>query len=314
MRRRNPSTPVGGVGGRSYATPDVPMGHDGFRKWGSMMGYHPVWIIALCMALPHAATADEAVEESAPDVVEQSDDTSATDEETVDSMEPGEAVVPLRDPEFHGGAPAPFYRTWQDKLAGRIRVGLRYTYIELRDKDRSSPRERNYLGSIDKLNTRQADFPSPVISYSITDHFSVLLSYDWVSARTVKTETRNNSHTDGIIFLEGPVLAMRVEYPLDGRFTPYAELGIVFYFSSFDHDFEWAHVGAHRRMRLNDPTGLMLSSGVDIAVKDHWSAQLYLRYADVETKGSYYLNRELREESKFPLSNYGAGAGVAYAF
>ena len=278
------------------------------------MGYHRVWIMMLCLALPYTATADEPVEQSAPDVVEHSDETPATDEETVESAEPGQALVPLHAPERHEELDAPLRRTWQDKLAGRIQVGLRYTHIELRDKDRSNPRERNYLGSIDKLNTRQADFPSPFITYKLTDILFVLVSYDWVSARTVKTVTRNNSHTDGIIFLEGPVLAMRVEYPLDGRFTPYAELGMVFYFSSFDHDFEWAHVGAHRRMRLDDPTGLMLSGGVDIAVNDHWSAQLYLRYVDVETKGSYYLNRELREESKFPLSNYGAGAGVAYAF
>lgn len=265
----------------------------------------------VCEGLPEDLN-DQAAGEHATLREERATVSHEETEESPPKLQPDD-LVPRLIPVTDNPAGEVHAEETDDPFYKHLSVGLRYQYVRLRDKDRSSPDRSNYLGSIDKLNTRQADYPSPVIRFALNPTFSVVASYDWVSARTIKTITRNGSFTDGIIYLRGPVLAARLDYPLIKRTALYSELGAAFYRSSFDHDYEWAYVDAKRRMRLDNPTGLIAMIGLDAAISHQWHAHVYARYLSVKAKGTFYRNDEPFNWGSFPLDHYGIGCGITKA-
>lgn len=205
---------------------------------------------------------------------------------------------------------------FDDYIANRLELGLRYVRVSLRDKDRRNPDRENYLGSIDHLDEQQPHAPYPVVYYYFNSYLGLTVTYDRFGAVTLKrVKPRVPSNTDGTLYARGPVICVRGRYPNNTIFTPYAEAGLAFYRGRFKRDHEWAHTLAHREMEVGNDTAPVWATGVDIEITPHWHIELYARYARVDIDGRFYRNyREEPRRGNFKLDHYAYGGGVKYAF
>ncbi len=219
----------------------------------------------------------------------------------------------LHDPVPARG-PALQESTLSERTAGRLEIGFRYIQISLNDTDRSAPGTRNYLGSIDRLNEKQPRLPYPFINYHFQPNWGISLAFDRFGAETIKTVSRNESDTDGTIYVRGPVLSLRGRYPNESRLTPFCEAGLAYYFGKFAHDHQWRHVGASRIMDINDTVAVVLAAGMDVGIYGGWSLQLYARYNNAKVKGTYTRDGLYMESATLPLKHFAYGIGTLYSF
>ena len=194
--------------------------------------------------------------------------------------------------------------------AGRLDLGLRYVYVSLKDDNRGIGEGRNFLGSINKLEEDQNDYPFPYVSYLVCRYFAVVLSYDELRAKTI---TKEDGHTDGTYEMTGPTLSGAFRMELCSRATALIEAGVAFYSGDFDHDPVWRSVGNDRLMVIDDANGAFVSAGVDVALCKDWSAELAWRYMDLDVGDKYYLNGELRSSETIPLDNSGISLTIKHA-
>lgn len=190
-------------------------------------------------------------------------------------------------------------------------IGTRILYVELLNDTKGQPDLNSFIGSIYKIEAEQNYLPVRPYAQLTTQtgpvEVGLGLSYDRLEIATV-----DNGSGDGDIEMESWMVYLLAAYPNETRFTPFGELGLATYWNSFDPLSSWSEDG-RRRFELDDSRALYLAAGCDIAIDHNLSANLYLRYVDVDVDGSYHFHPVPREFT-FTLEHIACGVGVKYVF
>jgi outer membrane protein W len=205
--------------------------------------------------------------------------------------------------------------------AGALRgleVGTRIIHVMLQEDEKGTgtdTRDDNFLGSIDMLDEDQDYAPTRLyLQYFFSENFGVGISYD-----SVEADAKDESASDGVISVDGPILYLVGRYPNASDFTLFAELGVAFYQSSFDPVEGWADDGDFRRfMETDDTEALVLGFGCDYAITESLSVNLYARVVEGASFDAAHYNTEdaskPRQSGSFNLDYFGTGVGIKYAF
>lgn len=190
------------------------------------------------------------------------------------------------------------------------------TLIPTGDPSRPTAYVNRFLGTINQLDVEQEYAPIRLyLQYFLSEHVGVGVSYD-----RLEVDTRDESGSDGILKMDGPILYGIARKAFGNGATPFAELGIGIYGTSYDPDPNWQNAGPRGRrvMDTEDPVAFVIGLGVDYNVTETLSLNLYARAvlnATVDAEAYYSKNPgNPFAEGEFPLDYYGFGIGVKYAF
>ncbi len=209
-----------------------------------------------------------------------------------------------------------------------LEIGTRVLYVVLDEESRdgtlkpfadpSKPTSyaNRFLGTINELDVDQEYAPIRLyLQYFFTEHFGVGISYD-----RLEVDTRDELKSDGILTMDGPILYGIARKACACGATPFAELGVGLYSTSYDPDPSWKDAGpfGRRVMDTEDPVAFVIGLGVDYNVTETLSLNLYARAvlnATVDAEAYYSKNPgNPFATGEFPLDYYGFGIGVKYAF
>lgn len=198
--------------------------------------------------------------------------------------------------------------------AWRFEAGLRSLRMDLSNDKQGEPFNGSFIGSINELKVDQQYMPVHPYFQALKsfDEFllGVGLSYDsW----TVATEDGGGG--DGNVEMDAWTIYLVGRVVADSKFHPFAELGWAMYNNDFDPDPIW-YAGGRRNFVFDDAAGLHLAAGCDYLITDSWSANIYLRYVDIELDGSYIFRGDSRppEPFVFPMEHVAYGLGLSYTF
>ncbi len=202
---------------------------------------------------------------------------------------------------------------YEDYLAGKLELGTRITYYKLTDTQRGKSNDGSFIGSITELEENQDYTPFKLYAqYKFLPFLGAGITYDRVRAVTRDGPLEEN--TDGTVDASGPIFYLTACYTNESRFTPFAELGLAYYFVDFDVDPRWSQNGL-RVMKVKDTTGLTLALGCDIEVIQHVAVNAYFRYAHVSEIDTDFIRDGVKlRTGSFPISNYTFGLGVKFIF
>lgn len=249
---------------------------------------------------------------------------------------PRPVTPPRPRPPTAAGVPRPaadwdaLSRRVHEGLGGRIEIGTRITFFSLIEDHKDS-----FLGTIDKLDAEQSFSPFKVFAaWRFHPRYGVELTWDSMEVSTV---TKWDGHSDGTIEAQGPILSLFGRYPTRTKWTPYASLGLGRFSTRFKPATWWAlgypsnedYVGAgspsfsyfgyRRHIGVDSTTALIILAGCDVAIREHLSADLFLRYMAVDIDAHYFITKkgemfDDRGMTDIPLDNIALGLGVRYAF
>jgi outer membrane protein W len=216
----------------------------------------------------------------------------------------------------------------EELILGDIKLGARVAYFQLLKKSSES-----FLGTINGLNEDQCSLPIKFFAdWFFTPTWGIEITWDTIKARTGTQE----GDSDGTFTLKGPIISLIGRYVNDSSWTPYGGIGLAFFWADFDYDPAWywgfpsdqewidagrpsePHLGKIRTMDLNNPIGILLNAGCEYRISDRWSADLYLRWTDVDVKAEalIYVDEELWRTAgpaKIPMDNIAVGLGIRYS-
>jgi len=203
-----------------------------------------------------------------------------------------------------------------DLGAFRFAIGTRILHVVLLNDTQGRPEQNSFIGTIYKIDANQDYLPLRPYA-QITAQAGLLdiglgLGYDHLEVATV-----DNGTGDGDIEMKGWLIYLVAAYPNETRFTPFGEIGVASYHNSFDPIASWSDDGV-RRFSLDDSRDLYLAAGCDVQISDALSANLYVRYVDVDVDGRYYFSLDSRaynpDPFTFTLEHLACGVGVKYVF
>lgn len=200
--------------------------------------------------------------------------------------------------------------------AVRFAVGTRLLHIELLDDTQGSQNQGSFIGSLYKIEANQDYLPlNPYVQATTMAgpvELGLGLSYSHLDVATV-----DSGGGDGDIEMDGWMLYLLAAHPNDSRFTPFGEIGLALYQNSFDPISSWSE-GGLRAFALDDSQALYLGGGCDVRIWNNLSANVYLRYVDVDVDGKYYYRNDSRayhpKPFTFTLEHLACGVGVKYVF
>ena len=205
----------------------------------------------------------------------------------------------------------------------QLEVGARITYFQLKDDERGIRNnwdlQRNFIGSIWGLEEKQSYIPKPYVQYAIIKYAGVGLSYDELTVKTVDWGNLEGTVKggDGDCMIRGPVVYVFGRYPNSTRFTPFAELGYIYYFADFEEDPAWAAVGPGYRFEVDDTGSQYVAAGCDIRIKGQWQAGIYFRQlynADVDARAYFSPGPRVGRSGSFPFDSRQFGLELSYRF
>ncbi|MCF7837138.1 MAG: hypothetical protein K9N49_00750 [Candidatus Marinimicrobia bacterium] len=259
--------------------------------------------------------------------------------------------TPPRSLEIPDEAPEPpatplenFYRAY---IRGRLAAGARVSTFKLDDNERPD-RENSFLGSITLLDPIDDKEIHPVITYEVCRWLALGVSWDQVGAATVTHRIAGglpgDMHSDGDIYLKGPVFDAYLRIPLTDWLVPYAGIGIARYEASFDPE-GWWHWGfddqydarydqwvargsnpadlpssKRRNMYVNSSDETAYTAGLEIRPAEHIVVDFFYRQMDISVDVLYQLTyREgtrlgVEERAEFPFKHYAYGASLKVMF
>ena len=194
-------------------------------------------------------------------------------------------------------------------------VGTRITDVMLLQSTKGKEFNGSFVGTLTKLKEEQDYAPiKAYVQYRFMPSLAVGISYDKFGAAAWEqaSASRLNPGTDGTMWLSGPLAYVSGRYLNDTRFTPYGELGMAYYFVSFDYSSGWGESN-YKYFDLKDTYGLYAAIGCEVKIDDYWSADIYGRLMNVNVNGEFY-DYGPHESILFTLSNITLGAGVKYTF
>tara|TARA_R100000027_G_scaffold48943_1_gene37530 strand:+ start:7445 stop:8413 length:969 start_codon:yes stop_codon:yes gene_type:complete len=279
--------------------------------------------------VPKPEPADPVVESSSPSSVEppsESDEEEVTVTETEDvvqssggTMVAEEETVTVAPPKKKDPVPLKKKDSFYDKyLHDRLTLGTRVLWYSLTDTESGEEFDGSFIGSLNR--TTEDQNPAPIYfyaEYAITPYFGFGMSYD-----QFKIVTLDSGGGDGSFELDGPILYGFGRFENGSAFTPFLEVGIAFYGVDFSPKDEWTYSDGGttviNRFDVDNSTGFVLGGGLDIAIIEHLSVNLYLRYVSVDVDVDYYFtpasNTTPSASGSFPGDHFSYGLGVAYTF
>lgn len=199
-------------------------------------------------------------------------------------------------------------RYWQ------IEVGTRALHISLRKDSQGEPHKGSFIGSINELDPNQVYTPHhPYVQALIPAgdlRMGVGITYDTLSVATV-----DHGAGDGDVEMDAWTLYFVLTYPNDSALTPFAEIGAALYRNDFDPIPSW-YAGGRRNFVFDDSTAFHVATGCDYAFTDQLSANVYVRYVQLELDGEYVFKGDSRlpEPFVFPMDHLAYGFGLKYTF
>ncbi len=274
----------------------------------------------LCCPVINAQQPDDAPEKESPplDVTVNQEDSAAEHHDVVEVKELSETAAQAQDsfPDSNGkqDASEPGGNTVVPASTWRYEAGLRSLYMDLAKSKQGEPFNGSFIGSINELKPDQQLLPvHPYIqALKPIDHYllGAGLSFDsW----TVATEDGGGG--DGDVEMDAWTIYLVGRMTTTSKFSPFAELGWAMYNNSFDPDPTW-YAGGRRNFTFDNANGLHLAAGCDYMITPNLSANVYLRYVDVELDGKYIFRGDSRppESFVFPMEHLAYGLGLSYTF
>ncbi|TKB07325.1 outer membrane beta-barrel protein [Desulforhopalus sp. IMCC35007] len=226
-------------------------------------------------------------------------------------------------------------------LKDKLQIGLRESYQTLTDSDSGAKGggqgDGTFLGTIYALDEIQSYVPNFYVNYFFTKYWGVELAYDSIEGETLATSTGYSTiKSDGDVSLAGPTLSIVGRYPNQTRFTPYASIGLGYYFGDFDEEAHWAlgypdpsvyeaagspsthYYDKTRVMDVDDPLGFVIAAGCAYRLTDSLSLDLSLSYTNVTAEATFYGYQYgvlyTEQDGSFPLDNVAVRAGITFSF
>lgn len=211
------------------------------------------------------------------------------------------------------------------EINDRLEIGARIYRFSIRDDRRTGPNgprnsnpRVNYIGSLWGLDEIQDYIPRLYVQYAFTPYFGAGVSYDRLAAKTLDTpvKEKNWKPGDGDIQIRGPMLYLFARYPNMTRFTPFGELGWIYYYADFKVMDKWASLGPYHRFSVDNTHAYFLGLGLNTALTDRWHVNAYWRRtfeADVDVR-VYFRKERLSRKGTFPMDSDVFGLGVSYLF
>ena len=119
-------------------------------------------------------------------------------------------------------------------------------------------------------------------------------------------------------------LNLKGSYPVNDRFSPYAIVGIGYFFNSFalcdSVQAEWNPVGFDVREEVENSWGLLVGAGLDYFLTQNLSVNLDIRYCMSKTKGSWSFTDQVTGTAlsgnlqELSLNTLVLGVGVKFYF
>lgn len=193
-------------------------------------------------------------------------------------------------------------------------VGTRILHVALLDDVQGRPNQDSFIGSINRLEVNQNYLPvHPYVQ--ITTRTGPVDVGMGLAYGHLDVATRDDGGGDGDVEMDGWMPYLLAAWPNETRFTPFAELGAVFYRNRFDPISSWSE-GGLREFDLDDSHSVYFGAGCDVQLTRNLFGNLYLRYVDVDVDGYYLYNDGVRypKSFTFTLEHLACGGGLTYAF
>ena len=216
---------------------------------------------------------------------------------------------------------------FDDYISERLTVGLRVSTFRLRHADRPPDRDggRTFVGYINKLEEEDDVNFNPTVTWWIARYAALELTWDGVEASTwnYNLKTANGKGTtDGNIKMSGPILGLRLQYPLfDLAVTPYVGIGYAKWSTKFERSREWAREGPgkERIMDCDDDSGIVWTLGVGLRPIPHCEVDLMVRKLDLTSDAEFWYGHnghktKYNSSGDFNLDHVAYGAAVSYVF
>lgn len=197
------------------------------------------------------------------------------------------------------------------RIRDKLEVGTRMGHAILLNDKRGSPNNDSFFGTVTMLREHQHYEPTLLyIQYKLDPVYGVGMSYDKFGA-----ETWDEGGTDGIFWLSGPLLYAFGRYANETEFTPFCELGLGFYSSSFDADPGWLASNSGKSVNLGSAVGWYLGAGCDWHLDPNFSVNIYSRYARIsDVKGEWFSGYQRMGDVVLTPSYLVIGIGAKYSF
>jgi hypothetical protein len=212
---------------------------------------------------------------------------------------------------------------YQKFVANRLTLGVRSSWFHLEDTRRyaadgsldNGNLQGNFLGSLWGLDAQQRPIPFPFLEYRVVSALGAGVAYDQARAKTLDwaDETQTATAGDGDVEIRGVQAYVFGRAPRWGRLTPYGQLGLSRYASSFYALPGWAIPGRH--FEVDGTHGWFAAVGGHLSLGRHLGMDLQLRHSQTQdvSARAYFLGNRHRSGA-FPMRCDSLGAGVFYAF
>lgn len=232
--------------------------------------------------------------------------------------------------EWHADARAVYETAIRDRLYVVPRITAYRLSHTRRPEDPA--RQETFLGFINRLEREDSALLRAAIGYQFTPYTAIELTHDRVAART---RNFNNQESDGVVRMSGPILGLRVQYPIRDRFYPFVAIGYAPWSASFDHDEWWTlgwaspehyedagrpgtAAGAQRFISVKDDSAWAWTLGFAVRVHDHVDVDIMMRRLSLTARARAYGMADGVEiwslDGSFPMTHttYGIGARIRF--
>lgn len=227
------------------------------------------------------------------------------------------------------------------RLPGSLEIGTRIIGFTLSDDS------QDYVGSVDLLEEKQNYDPTRIFLdwyFKSFETFDVGMELTW-DRLALKTVTTHDGHTDGTLFMSGPILSVMARFNQFKAWKPYIGAGAFFVTrthvskgwwhygfngeTSAEADAKynewrdngspsWPNQGYTRQFELDETTGFVWIMGTEHALNDRVSLDIYLRYMNLTVDNTFTLNsygNTFRTQyTEWDVDNLAYGIGIKYRF
>ncbi len=202
-------------------------------------------------------------------------------------------------------------------------VGTRYTEVQLQDKQRGTPGNDSFFGTISDITEKQDSVPNKVYAqYRLFESpVWIGISYDHVTAQTMDDSNGDgvpdSGGGDGSEEIQGVIPYVQAAWDNESRFTPYIQAGIGFYEAKFVPNSAWGNNGERYVKASSNITGIELAGGLNVRLYQNLSADIFAKTMQVdEISGDWYFNygRNYGGPYVMTMSYVAYGAGLNYRF
>jgi hypothetical protein len=201
-------------------------------------------------------------------------------------------------------------------------VGTRYLEVQLQDKQRGTPENGSFFGTITEITEEQDSAPNKVyLQYRLFKSPVWLgVSYDHVMARTMDDSNGDGipdlGGGDGSEDLQGVIPYLQAAWDNESRFSPYVQVGLGFYQAEFKPN-NWGRDGKRFVKATSNVRGVELAGGLNVRLYKNLSADIFAKYMKIEDiSGDWFFDYGDNYGGEFFMTMsyvaYGAGLNLRF--